>query len=180
MTGRMFSSNLLRRFAPGLLALPLAFAPAAMAHDDAGDHARAEKQIGRHVGKMKKELKLTDEQATRIKAILAENHGEDGFGPWGHGGWRGMHGKHGRMCDRHGAGPMGHAGDLAKQLRAGSVDTAALNRAAAERLEALRARHARATATFAEIHAVLTPEQRAKAAERMEKRLEKMRKKCED
>lgn len=173
MTRPLNRPNLLRTLALGLLALPLAFGSAAFASDDAKRLEKAEKRIDRYVGKMEKELKLTEDQASQIKAILKKDLGEAGM-------WK--HGKgYGKKCGRHGhMGFMGHPGELSKQLRAESVDTAALNRAAAERLEALRARHARATATFAEIHAVLTPEQRAKAAERMEKRLEKMRKKCED
>ena len=177
MTRPLNRPNLLRTLALGLLALPLAFGSAAFASDDAKRLEKAEKRIDRYVGKMEKELDLSKDQAARIKTILKKDLGEGGM--WGHG--KG-HGKgYGKKCGRHGhMGFIGHPGELSKQLRAESVDTAALNRAAEERLEAMRAHRARAIAKFAEVHAVLTPEQRAKAAERMEKHAAKKKKDCKD
>jgi Spy/CpxP family protein refolding chaperone len=131
-------------------------------HGNMPDSARAEKRIDRFVGKMEKDLKLGKEQSEKIRAILrkdpvAPHHGMGGHGKeYGHSG--------------------GHS-ELVAQLRSGVVDTAAFNRAFEERVGAMRARHASMTAKFAEIHAMLTPEQRKKAADLLEKRGAKMEKK---
>lgn len=148
-----------------LLPALLAVAVCAPAQEDASrDSARAEKRIERFVGKMEKELKLDKDQSARIREILRRDPLP-----------RDMHGR-GR-----GFGPHG---DLSAQLRAESVDTAALNRSFEERVAAMRARHAAFTGKFAEVHAVLTPEQREKAAAKLEKHLAKMekkhRRKCKD
>lgn len=126
------------------------------------DSARAEKRIDRFVGKMEKDLKLTQDQSDKIRAILRKDPvappkgmGEGGMGP-------GM-----------GFGPHGA---LIAQLRAGSVDTAALDRAFEEHVAQMRAHHASMVAKFAEVTAVLTPEQRQKAADLLEKRQAKMEK----
>ena len=177
MTGSHPAPTLLRPLALALLALPLVLAPAAPASGDKERLAKAEKRIDRFVGKMEKELKLSKDQSSQIKTILKRDLGESGPGMRAHcsGHEKGHGRKHGRLGHMAFAG---HPEEVARQLRAESVDTAALNRAAEERLEAMRAHRAAAVAKFAEVHAVLTPGQRAKAAERMEKRAGKMKKEC--
>jgi Spy/CpxP family protein refolding chaperone len=161
-------------------ALVLAFgATFTQAKDKEGKH------LDRMVGKMEKELSLTKEQSAKIRTILAKDSGSMPH----HGMMK--KGKDCTSCDRCGAGKHGkhggmgmmHGGEFASQLRGEGVDTAALNRSFAERADSMHARmrvgHAKRVATFAEIHAVLTPEQRAKAADKMEKRSADMKKKCE-
>jgi len=142
------------------------------------------KHLDRMVSHMEKELALSKDQSAKIRAILAKDSGDLPQ----RGGWKKHHGcKDCHMSEAGGHGPGGHgqgpmAGDgFIEQLRAPSVDTAALNRTFAARAESMqvemRARHARRVATFAEIHAVLTPEQRAKAATEMEARKSKMEEK---
>ena len=133
----------------------------------AKDHAdKSAKRIDHVVKKMEKELKLSADQSAKIRDILKK---DSGFA------WHGGHGKHGTMQ------ADGHAG-FSAQMRASSVDTAALAERFEQRVALQRERHARHVATFAAIHAVLTPEQRAKAADRMDEhqaKMEKrMKKKC--
>jgi len=174
MSGRTTVPSRLRPLALALLAIPLALGSTAFASGDKDRVAKAEKRIDRYVGKMEKELKLSKEQSAQIKTILKQDLGESGHRMWA----RGQDG-HGKKCGRHGhMGFMGQHDELSKQLRADAVDTAVLNRAAEERAEAMRAHRARAIDKFAQVHAVLTPDQRAKAAERMEKRAAKMKKDC--
>jgi Spy/CpxP family protein refolding chaperone len=130
---------------------------AAFAHADRparmSDSARADKRIDRFVGEMEKELALTKDQSTRIRAILGKNP----------------------VAPPHGMEPgMAEHRDLAAQLRSGTVDTVALNRGFEARVAEMRARHASMVSKFAAIHAVLTPEQRKKAADLLEKRMAKM------
>ena len=74
-----------------------------------------------------------------------------------------------------GMGGMGMMGgpEFAKQLRAEKVDTDALNKSFEEGQARMREMHAKHLAKFVAIHDVLTPEQRAKAADNMEKRAAK-------
>lgn len=74
---------------------------------------------------------------------------------------------------------MGGHGEFAKQMRAATVDTQALNKSFEERQSRMQEMRAAHIARFVEIHAVLTPEQRAKAADRLDKGVAKMEKKCE-
>jgi Spy/CpxP family protein refolding chaperone len=150
---------------------PLAFAFAfvaslALAHaapDSARVAARQEKRVDHFVGKMEKELKLSKEQSEKIRAILRKDpvappEGDGKGGPGMRGGMMGLH------------------RELAAQLRAGAVDTAALDRSFEERVTRMRAHHASMLAKIAEVSAVLTPEQRKKAADWLEKRGAKMEK----
>ncbi len=140
-----------------LPALILAFGALVLHAQDAKtpDPARAEKRIDRFVGKMEKELKLSKEQSEKIRAILRKDP----------------------VSPHHGMGRgLGPHREFATQLRSGTVDTAALNRAFEERMQAMRASHAAIAAKFAEVHAVLTPEQREKAAGLLEKHAAKMEK----
>ena len=69
-------------------------------------------------------------------------------------------------------------GEMLKQLRAESVDTAALNKdlsdRAAEFQKRAAERHAMMIRAFVELHDILTPEQRDKLAAFLEKRRENM------
>jgi Spy/CpxP family protein refolding chaperone len=171
-----------------------AFAAAALTLAFAAGLTVAKEKDGKHldglVTKMEKELKLTKDQTTKIRAILAKDSGTMPHrGEW-------KKGKGCAGCDRcgEGKGPRGGHGlgsgmtglggsEFLTQLRAGSVDTAAMNRAFAARSDSMQAKmragHARRVATFAEIHAVLTPEQRAQAAAKLEKFAAERDKKCE-
>jgi len=171
---------------PALPRLPRTLAVAGLLLALGASLVAAKDKEGRHldrmVGRMEKELKLSKDQSAKIRAILAKDsaarphrgewkkaHDCDGKDDCGHRGMRGF-------------GPLG-GGEFAAQLRSGSVDTAALNRAFAERSDSMQARmrehHARRVATFAEIHAVLTPEQRALAADKWDKRAAEIEKKRE-
>ena len=159
-----------------VLALGTSFA---FAKDDGpGKHAE------RMIKKMEKELDLSADQVTRLRAILTPEPGE-GSGPHA-----GKEDKDCKGCPKcafgghdgrggHGMGLMAADGEFAKQMRAATVDTAALNEGFEERVAHLRARHARHVARFAAIHDLLTPDQRAKAAARMEKMQAKLEKRCE-
>ncbi len=125
----------------------------------APDPGRADKRIDRFVGKMEKELKLSKDQTEKIRAILRK----DPVTPPDREGGRGP-----------GMGMMAMHKELAAQLRAGAVDTAALDRSFEENVTRMRAHHASMLAKIAEVSAVLTPEQRKKAADLLEKRGEKM------
>jgi Spy/CpxP family protein refolding chaperone len=134
---------------------------------------RAGKHIDRFVGKMEKGLSLSKEQSEKIREILKRDSAA-GMAHY-------AHGKKGCKDCRHCMHGMSHGGhgELARQLRAENADTAALNARFAEKVEAMRAMHAARSAKFAEVHAVLTPEQRAKAAAHLEKRGAKASQKCE-
>jgi Spy/CpxP family protein refolding chaperone len=148
------------KFKPLRLAALLLSAGAVFAHADhrttmpLADSARAEKRIDKFVGEMEKDLALSKDQSTRIRAILRK----DPVAPPRHDMEAGMH----------------EFRDLAAQLRSGKVDTVALDRSFEMRLGEMRARHASMMSKFAAIHAVLTPEQRTKAADLLEKRMAKM------
>jgi Spy/CpxP family protein refolding chaperone len=131
----------------------------------------------RFVSKMEKELNLSKDQSSKIRAILAKDSGS---------GMREGHGKKGGGCrgcghcggKGWGVSPMSGLGEFARQRRSAVVDTEALNKTFDERQSRMREMHAGRVAKFVEIHAVLTPEQRAKAADHADKRLAKAEKKC--
>jgi Spy/CpxP family protein refolding chaperone len=144
-----------------------------------GKEDRPGKGIDRMVAKMEKELKLTKEQSAKIRTILSQDTAE----------MRAMHAEkgmphHGSMHGdgpEHGKGKMGGMGmmggpEFVKQLRAEKVDTDALNKVFDERQARMRTMHNKHIAKFVAIHDVLTAEQRAKAADEMEKRAAKMEK----
>jgi Spy/CpxP family protein refolding chaperone len=172
-------------------ALPRLLVAAALTLAFAATFASAQEKDGKHldrmVTKMEKELKLSQEQTTKIRAILAKDSGlMPHRGAWKKGkGCAGCEqcGESKGLHDKHGFCPGMGGSEFAAQLRAGSVDTAAMNRAFAERSDAMhakmRAGHARRVATFAEIHAVLTPEQRTAAAAKLDQHAAKREQKCE-
>lgn len=139
-----------------------------------GKEDRPGKGIDRMVAKMEKELKLTPDQSTRIRAILEKDTAGMGMGKR-HEGGPGMQGEGKNEGKGEGMGPLGGP-EFAQQLRADKVDTETLNKAFEERQGRMRTMHAKRIATFVAIHDVLTPEQRAKAADEMEKRAAKMKK----
>jgi hypothetical protein len=169
----------LRTFRLPLLVLTLG-AAFAFGKEDRGD-----KSIDRMVAKMEKELKLTKEQSAKIRTILSQDtaemralHAEQGMPAHGsmHGKrHRGAQGDRGEMGGHGGMGMMGGP-EFAKQLRAEKVDTDALNKGFEERQARMRTMHNKQIAKFVAIHDVLTAEQRAKAADEMEKRAAKMEK----
>jgi Spy/CpxP family protein refolding chaperone len=124
-------------------------------HGDMDPHKRADKIVGR----MEKELGLTTDQAARVKKLAY------GIADSMQARWRG-------------AMPVGAHGEMLKQLRAESVDTAALNKdmsdRAAEFQQRSAERHAMMIRTFVEFHDILTPEQRNKLAVFLEKHHEEM------
>lgn len=167
----MFTSRLLHL--PALLLV----LGTALAFGKEGKDDKTGKHADRMVSKMEKELSLTTEQSAKIRSILAK----DTSGMPHHG-----MGKKGKGCEGcescgggHGKGMMGGHGEFAKQMRAATVDTEALNKSFEERQSHMRDMRANHIARFVEIHAVLTPEQRAKAADKLDKRVAKMDKKCE-
>jgi Spy/CpxP family protein refolding chaperone len=141
-----------------------------------GKEEKSGKHTDRMVAKMEKELSLTKEQSAKIRTILAK----DSAGMPHHGMMKkGGDCKDCKHCGGHGKGMMGGHGEFARQMRAASVDTEALNKGFEERQSRMRDMHARHIASFVEIHAVLTPEQRAKAADKLDKRLAEMERKYE-
>lgn len=179
--------SLLRKGTFSVAALALALG-AFTAHGK--DDGTRGKHVDRMVSRMEKELDLSKDQAAKIREILSRDTGAMAFRGMGMGPGRGK-GKGCEGCPRCGAGAqgLGMAGyqGFAAQLRSGTVDTAAMNRAFAARADSMQARlragHARRVAVFAEVHAVLTPAQRAKAADKLEKhaaeREKKWKKQCE-
>ena len=113
-----------------------------------------QKMADRMTEKLAKELNLNDDQKTKVHQLLADGmeHMKD------------MRPMPGEMH-----------GEFMKQMRAASVDTAALNREFDARQAKMREHHAMRVKHFAELHAVLTPEQRAKLADFMEKRHKEMK-----
>jgi len=113
-------------------------------------HKRADKIVAR----MEKELSLSKDQKVKVSKLAHEvaeqfkNAHQEGTG---------MH------------------GGFAKQLRLATVDTSALHREMNEHASRAKQRHAFLIVKFAELHAILTPEQREKLAKHLEKRHEKMR-----
>jgi Spy/CpxP family protein refolding chaperone len=129
-----------------------------------GKEEKSGKHTDRMVAKMEKELSLTKEQSAMPHHGMMKKGGDC---------------KDCKHCGGHGKGMMGGHGEFARQMRAASVDTEALNKGFEERQSRMRDMHARHIASFVEIHAVLTPEQRAKAADKLDKRLAEMERKCE-
>ncbi len=171
----------LRLAAPA--AVFLLTASLAVAGSHGGGEAHADKKSGKHtermVERLTKELELTAEQAASVKEIFAKR-------AEAHAGYKKDDAKKKEKKDgegkRHGYGhrsmlPVHEA--FVAQMRAATVDTAALNRALAEGSERARAHHVAHVQTFAELHAVLTPEQRTKLADKMEERRAKMKERSE-
>jgi Spy/CpxP family protein refolding chaperone len=150
----------------------------AVAGSHGGGQADTGKKSGKHaahmVERLTKELELTTEQAAAVREIFAKR-------AEAHDGYKKDDAKKKEKKDgeakRHGYGDRAmlptHEAFIA-QLRSGIVDTAALNRALTEDSERARKHHAARVQAFAEFHAVLTPEQRAKLADKMEERRTKM------
>ncbi len=111
-----------------------------------------QKMADRMTEKLAKELSLNADQKTKLHQIFAEGMGQ--------------------MKDMH-PGEMHQ--EFMKQMRSGSVDTAALNKDFAARQAKMREMYSMHLKHFAELHAVLTPEQRTKLADFMEKRGKEMR-----
>jgi Spy/CpxP family protein refolding chaperone len=109
------------------------------------------------VKRLEKDLKLTPEQTAKVREILAKDAPPAGV--------QGK-GKGGRMA----RGPLPVGPEFAAQMRAEKVDTAALNREWAARSAKHQEGFLRMRDKFVALHAVLTPEQRALLATRMEKR----------
>ena len=116
-------------------------------------HKRADKIVAR----MEKKLDLTKDQVAKVRKLAYEVADAKAF--------PGMHG-----------GPGHHRHPFLHQLHSASVDTAALNRDMREHLARMEEKRAFLVGKFAELHAILTPEQREKLAKHMEKRRHKMRK----
>jgi Spy/CpxP family protein refolding chaperone len=143
-----------RRIAPFLLvfgAASLLFA-GCHGHRHGGDpHKKADKIAD----KLKGKLELSDSQDAKIRKIaheVADRASE----------FRGLH----REVHR----------EALMQLRAASVDEAAMNRVAEEQEAKFKELRAFLVQKFAEAHLVLTPDQREKLATYLEKRGKKMRK----
>jgi Spy/CpxP family protein refolding chaperone len=148
----------------------------ALAFGGAGKDDHAGKHADRMVSRMEKQLDLTKEQSAKIRAILVKDTSSMPH----RGMWKKGDGCEGcEKCSGHGMGMMGGHGEFAKQMRAATIDTQALNKSFEDRQSRMQAMHAAHVARFVEIHAVLTPEQRAKLADKLEKRSAKMDKKCE-
>lgn len=159
----------------------------------AKDDGKRDKHVDRMVSRMEKELDLSKDQSAKIREILSRDTAKLPHPGMGMGFGKGKKDKKGCAdCAHCGAMAHGHGfgrgeNGFLSQLRASSVDTAAMNRDFAARSDSMQARlragHARRVATFAEIHAVLTPAQRAKAADKLEKhaaeREKKWKEKCE-
>jgi Spy/CpxP family protein refolding chaperone len=153
-----------------LLTLGVAFAFG----KDGNTDGRQDKRLDHAVAKMEKELSLTKEQSAKVRSILAKDSAILAMGRGHHAKFAGRHGAMGMMPP----GPLEDPhGEFSRQLRASTVDVAALNKQFEDRIAEMRLTHARRVATFAEIHAVLTPEQRAKAADAIDQRLKKMERK---
>ena len=121
------------------------------AHDDEDfdPHKKADKIVAR----MEKELSLTKDQKIKVSKLAHEVAEQ--------------------FKDIRENGPGMHGGFI-KQLRMATVDAAALNREMEEHASRAKERHAFLIVKFAELHAILTPEQREKLAKHLEKRHEKM------
>jgi Spy/CpxP family protein refolding chaperone len=112
--------------------------------------------MNRFVTHLEKELALTPTQAAQVRELLKP---DSLIGPPEH-------------LMLHGGGfPL--ADEFVDQLRAPTVDTAALNRLFEERTALQRQRYARAQFKFTQLHGILTLEQRHKLADMLQKRLDR-------
>ena len=112
----------------------------------------------RFVQKLEKDLKLTPEQTAKVREILAKEAPPAGVQE------KGSKPQH-RM-----RGPLPVGPEFAAQMRAENVDTAALNREWAARSEKWQEGFVKMRDKFVALHAILTPEQRALLANRIERR----------
>jgi hypothetical protein len=128
---------------------------AAAARKDSPE-TRRPAQMEHFISRMEKELELAPAQTAEVRRILLSDSmamPPEGFhreGP-------------------HGPGMM-FGDEFLAQLRSESVDTATLNRTFAERMAWMQGHHAQMVAKFAQLHLVLTPAQRLKLADILEKR----------
>jgi Spy/CpxP family protein refolding chaperone len=122
-----------------------------------GDHGGHDRDMGRFATYLEKELALTPTQTAQVREILKPDSliGPPPFG-----------------MEAHQVLPL--AGEFVDQLRAASVDTAALNRLFEQRTALHRERYARAQMKFTMLHGVLTMEQRHKLADILQKRLDRV------
>jgi Spy/CpxP family protein refolding chaperone len=140
-----------------LLSSPWAADKPARGHEPGKHHER-------FVAWMEKELSLSPVQAAQVREILrtdtlASEHFETGMGA-----------PHGGMF------PFGE--EFLDQLKADKVDTAALAQGFNERQQRMRARHDKMVFKFAQVHGVLTREQRLKLADLLERRRAEHREKA--
>jgi Spy/CpxP family protein refolding chaperone len=141
-------------------------APQASAADKTPGPSRDRKHMEKFVAKLEKELALTPAQSAQVREILRP----DSMLPPPGAMREGMpEGKRGPGPKRAHNVPL-FGDEFLAQLRADKVDTAALNRAFAERAANMQKYHERHVSKFVQLHDVLTPAQRAKLAEILEKR----------
>ena len=164
MFQRVFSGSLFSFAFSASLALLAISTPSAHAADKTPPPGRDGKHIEKFIAKLEKELELTASQRAQVREILKPEIGKAADSSlvqppefYGRGGPR---------------GPL-FPGDFVAQLRADKVDTVALNRAFAERQAKMKSRHDQHVSKFVQLHAVLTPAQRLKLADMLEKRLSK-------
>jgi hypothetical protein len=121
----------------------------------------------RFVQRLEKDLQLTPEQVAKVREILVPARAAAGA-PSKKGETVDKAKSQDKRMARRGALPHGSA--FAAQMRSEKVDVAALDREWEGRMARQRAGFERMRDKFVALHAVLTPEQRAKLADRMERR----------
>lgn len=155
----LFGSALSLTLASGALLAP----SNAVAAEKNAPHTRDGKHIEKFIAKLEKELSLTGTQTAQVREILKpdslvpppEQLAQEGKGPRG----------------GHGRGGMGmFSEEYLVQLRANEVDTQMLNKDFAERQAQMKLHHDRMVTKFVQLHGVLTPTQRLKLADILEKR----------
>ena len=152
-----------RLFSGAALSVLTVLAPAARAADKNSPPPRDGRYMEHFIARLEKELDLTPGQAAQVREILRP---DSLVPPPEHFAKEERH-KQGP----HGPGMMGLFGEeFLDQLRADRVDTAALNRAFAEHLATMESRHNMYVFKFVQLHGVLTPAQRYKLADILEKR----------
>lgn len=162
--------------APAASVSAAAPSPSAEAPKARGEHP---KRMARHSGpqgrsperlvqRLEKDLKLTPEQTVKVREILVKDAPVAGA--------KASPGVPGAKPDgRMARGPLPSGAGFAAQMRADKVDTAALDRAWEQQNAKRREGFVKMRDKFVALHAVLTPEQRAQLAERMERRGKGMR-----
>lgn len=139
------------RFTPAVLAVAAgALLLGACDHRHCGWRASPEEKADKVAGRIARALDLDDAQKAKLDAIKADILA--------------------RKADFHALRDGFHE-DLLAQIRAGSVDTAALNAGLAGREAKAREIRAFLVGKFAEFHAVLEPAQREKLAARIGKHM---------